>query len=603
METFFINNMAPIMFGSLVICLLLGYPAAFSLGAVGLIYGLIGIELGQFAPDFLQALPDRIYGVMGNDTLLAIPFFTFMGLVLERSGMAEDLLDTIGQLFGTVRGGLAYAVVFVGALLAATTGVVAASVISMGLISLPIMLRYGYDRRVASGVIAASGTLAQIIPPSLVLIVMADQLGRSVGDMYEGAFIPGLVLAALYALYIFGVTLVFPKATPGLPLEAVGFREDNGNRGVWQLGIIVIFAALVGRYVIGQTDQKAGADFVVLTMGVSITTAFVCVVLNKYFGTAKIFVTAAVTVALAAAWYFLGASGHENWALLSLTLCAGGVYALIAGALQLTTGFRLISKLAEQVIFVMVPPLALIFLVLGTIFIGVATPTEGGAMGAAGALILGAMKRRLNFDLIRQATESTAKLSAFVVFILVGARVFSLTFYGVSGHIWVENMLTSLPGGQFGFLVFVNAFVFVLAFFLDFFELAFIVIPLLGPAAEHLGIDLIWFGVILGVNMQTSFMHPPFGFALFYLRSVAPREPFLDRVTGKRTDGVTTGQIYWGAVPFVGIQLVMVLLVIFFPAMVMHYKGLQSTIDPNKVKIELPQIDLPPEIDFNAPPK
>jgi len=289
METFFINNMAPIMFGSLVICLLLGYPAAFSLGAVGLIYGLIGIELGQFAPDFLQALPDRIYGVMGNDTLLAIPFFTFMGLVLERSGMAEDLLDTIGQLFGTVRGGLAYAVIFVGALLAATTGVVAASVISMGLISLPIMLRYGYDRRVASGVIAASGTLAQIIPPSLVLIVMADQLGKSVGDMYEGAFIPGLVLAGLYAVYIFGVTLVFPKATPGLPQEAVGFREDSGSRGVWQLGILVIFAGFVGRYVIGQTDQKAGADFVVLTMGVSITAAFVCVVLNKYFGTAKIF--------------------------------------------------------------------------------------------------------------------------------------------------------------------------------------------------------------------------------------------------------------------------------------------------------------------------
>ena len=603
METFFINNMAPIMFGSLVICLLLGYPAAFSLGAVGLIYGLIGIELGQFAPDFLQALPDRIYGVMGNDTLLAIPFFTFMGLVLERSGMAEDLLDTIGQLFGTVRGGLAYAVIFVGALLAATTGVVAASVISMGLISLPIMLRYGYDRRVASGVIAASGTLAQIIPPSLVLIVMADQLGKSVGDMYEGAFIPGLVLAGLYAVYIFGVTLVFPKATPGLPQEAVGFREDSGSRGVWQLGILVIFAGFVGRYVIGQTDQKAGADFVVLTMGVSITAAFVCVVLNKYFGTAKIFVTAAVTVALAAAWYFLGNSGHENWALLSLTLCAGGVYALIAGALQLTTGFRLISNLAEQVIFVMVPPLALIFLVLGTIFIGVATPTEGGAMGAAGALLLGAMKRRLNFDLIRQATESTAKLSAFVVFILVGARVFSLTFYGVSGHIWVENMLTSLPGGQFGFLIFVNAFVFVLAFFLDFFELAFIVIPLLGPAAEHLGIDLIWFGVILGVNMQTSFMHPPFGFALFYLRSVAPKEPFVDRVSGKLTQGVTTGQIYWGAVPFVFIQIIMVLLVISFPAMVMHYKKGLSTIDPSKVQIDIPQIDLPPPPDFGPPSK
>jgi len=245
-----------------------------------------------------------------------------------------------------------------------------------------------------------------------------------------------------------------------------------------------------------------------------------------------------------------------------------------------------------------VPPLFLIFLVLGTIFIGVATPTEGGAMGASGALILGALKRRLSWDLIRQATESTAKLSAFVVFILVGARVFSLTFYGVSGHIWVEHLLTSLPGGQIGFLLFVNAFVFVLAFFLDFFELAFIVIPLLGPAAEHLGIDLIWFGVILGVNMQTSFMHPPFGFALFYLRSVAPRETFVDRVSGKRTEGVTTGQIYWGAVPFVIIQVIMVVMVILFPSMVMHYKRGLSTVDPNKVKIEIPQIEMPP-LDLN----
>ncbi|MGB8137080.1 MAG: TRAP transporter large permease subunit, partial [Pseudolabrys sp.] len=261
-------------------------------------------------------------------------------------------------------------------------------------------------------------------------------------------------------------------------------------------------------------------------------------------------------------------------------------------------GFRFLSHIAQQTTFVMVPPLFLIFLVLGTIFIGVATPTEGGAMGASGALILGALKRRLNWDLIRQATESTAKLSAFVVFILIGARVFSLTFYGVSGHLWVEHLLVSLPGGQIGFLLFVNAFVFVLAFFLDFFELAFIVIPLLGPAAEHLGIDLIWFGVILGVNMQTSFMHPPFGFALFYLRSVAPRETFLDRVTGKRTEGVTTGQIYWGAVPFVVIQVIMVVLVILFPAMVMHYKGTATGIDPDKVKIEIPQIDLPP-LDLN----
>jgi tripartite ATP-independent transporter DctM subunit len=552
MEAFLINNMAPIMFASLVVVLLLGYPAAFSLGAVGLIYALVGIKLGLFVPEFLQALPERVYGVMSNDTLLAIPFFTFMGLVLERSGMAEDLLDTIGQLFGTVRGGLAYAVIFVGALLAATTGVVAASVISMGLISLPIMLRYGYDRRVASGVIAASGTLAQIIPPSLVLIVMADQLGKSVGDMYEGAFIPGICLAGLYALYTFIVTLIAPKAVPGLPADAVGFREPDGGRGLTSLAILAVVSGVFG-WLMMRNSETHGADFVVLSM---------------FFGIMFAFAVAIV-----------------NW------------------VVNKYIGYRFLSHMAQQTTFVMVPPLFLIFLVLGTIFIGVATPTEGGAMGASGALILGAMKRRLSWDLVRQAVESTAKLSAFVVFILLGARVFSLTFYGVSGHIWVESLLTSLPGGQFGFLIFVNAFVFVLAFFLDFFELAFIVIPLLGPAAEHLGIDLIWFGVILGVNMQTSFMHPPFGFALFYLRSVAPREPFNDRVTGKLTDGVTTGQIYWGAVPFVVIQVIMVLLVITFPAMVMHYKKGLSTIDPNKVKIEIPQMDLPPAPDFGPPSK
>jgi tripartite ATP-independent transporter DctM subunit len=488
---------------------------------------------------------------MNNDTLLAIPFFTFMGLVLERSGMAEDLLDTIGQLFGTVRGGLAYAVVFVGALLAATTGVVAASVISMGLISLPIMLRYGYDRRVATGIIAASGTLAQIIPPSLVLIVMADQLGRSVGDMYEGAFIPGLVLSGIYALYAFGVSVLFPKAVPGLPAEAIGFREESGSRGLLSLGVLFLASVVFGWFMM-RGSETHGADFVVLSMFFGILFAFFVAVIN--------------------------------WTIDKLT------------------GFRFLSRMAQQTTFVMVPPLFLIFLVLGTIFLGVATPTEGGAMGAAGALILGAAKRRLSWDLIRQAVESTAKLSAFVVFILVGARVFSLTFYGVNGHVWVENMLTSLPGGQVGFLIFVNAFVFVLAFFLDFFELAFIVIPLLGPAAEKLGIDLIWFGVILGVNMQTSFMHPPFGFALFYLRSVAPKDPYIDRVTGKRMEPVTIGQIYWGAVPFVVIQVLMVLLVILFPWMVMHYKGAQSTIDPNSIKIEVPQIEQLP-LDFGPPAK
>ncbi|MCW5692533.1 MAG: TRAP transporter large permease subunit [Pseudolabrys sp.] len=602
MVAFIIENMAPIMFASLVVFLLLGYPAAFSLAAVGLLYALAGIELGQFQPDFLQALPERVYGVMNNDTLLAIPFFTFMGLILERSGMAEDLLDTIGQLFGTVRGGLAYAVIFVGALLAATTGVVAASVISMGLISLPIMLRYGYDRRVAAGVIAASGTLAQIIPPSLVLIVMADQLGRSVGDMYEGAFIPGLVLSALYAGYVFLVSVVYPKATPGLPQEVIGFREPSGARGVWQLGILVVFSGVVAYLLMSETNVNGGADFVILTMSVGVTVSFLCAVFNRVFGTRYWYLSVICFVGLAAGWYYFNHHAHENWALFMAALSAGALYAVIAALIEKVSGFRLVTVMAEQTTFVMVPPLLLIFLVLGTIFIGVATPTEGGAMGAVGALILGAMKRRLSFDLIRQAVESTAKLSAFVVFILLGARVFSLTFYGVSGHIWVEHMLTSLPGGQIGFLIFVNAFVFILAFFLDFFELAFIIIPLLGPAAEKLGIDLIWFGVILGVNMQTSFMHPPFGFALFYLRSVAPKESFIDRVTGLRTEPVTTGQIYWGAVPFVIIQVIMVALVIVFPGMVMHYKKGLSNVDPNKVKIEVPALDSLPPLDFNSSP-
>ncbi len=545
---FFVHNMAPIMFGSLVLFLILGYPVAFALAANGLFFGLIGVGLGLFQPDFLQALPERVYGIMSNDTLLAIPFFTFMGLILERSGMAEDLLDTIGQLFGPIRGGLAYAVIFVGALLAATTGVVAASVISMGLISLPIMLRYGYDRRVASGVIAASGTLAQIIPPSLVLIVMADQLGRSVGDMYQGAFIPGLVLAGLYALYTFAMTIIAPGALPALPLEARTLKEPDGRAGA--LSFLVLLAVSTVLAVVGalwlRTRLANGAEILAVMIAVGF----------------------AYLVALASRYLRLG----------------------------------LLSRLAEQVVVVLIPPLALIFLVLGTIFIGVATPTEGGAMGATGALILALAKRRLTLDLLQQAMRSTAKLSAFVVFILVGARVFSLTFYGVDGHRWVEHLLTSLPGGQVGFLIVVNLLIFFLAFFLDFFELAFIVIPLIGPAAEKIGIDLIWLGVMLGVNMQTSFMHPPFGFALFYLRSVAPKEPYLDRVTRRRMDPVTTGQIYWGAVPFVGIQVVMVALVVLFPAMVMVYEGTGAKVDPNSIKqLDIPQIDVPP-LDLGPPP-
>jgi len=509
---------------------------AFSLAANGLLFGFIGIELGLLKPELLQALPERVFGIMRNDTLLAIPFFTFMGLILERSGMAEDLLETVGQLFGPLRGGLAYAVIFVGALLAATTGIVAASVISMGLISLPIMLRYGYDRRLASGVIAASGTLAQIIPPSLVLIVMADQLGKSVGDMYAGAFIPGFTLTGLYALYVIAVTIIRPDWAPALPPEARALRQPDGSSGtrsllVLFLGVIVV-AVAVGRYYRPEapTDER-----LVAAIFSGVVVAFVAAVINR---------------------------------LLKLGL---------------------LSILAERIVFVLVPPLALIFLVLGTIFIGVATPTEGGAMGATGALILALFKNRLNWKLLRQAMDTTAKLSSFVVFILVGSSVFTLVFRGVDGDLWVEHLLIGLPGGQIGFLIVVNLMVFVLAFFLDYFELAFIVVPLLRPVAEKLGIDLIWFGVLLGVNMQTSFMHPPFGFALFYLRGVAPKLDFLDRLTGRLTAKVTTEQIYWGAVPFVLIQLAMVALVILFPNLVLSGLDRGTGVDPNKVQIQIPQ--------------
>jgi len=433
-----LDLMAPLMFGGLVVFLLIGYPVAFSLAANGLFFGLVGMQLGLLHPSLLQALPERVLGIMGNATLLAIPFFTFMGLILERSGMAEDLLDTIGQVFGSIRGGIAYAVIFVGALLAATTGVVAASVLAMGLISLPVMMRYGYSNRLATGVIAASGTLAQIIPPSLVLIVLADQMGASVGDLYEGALVPGLTLTGCYALYVLIVSLVKPGAAPGCPQEARTLR---------------------GR------------------------------------------------------------------------------------------------ALMVKVFTSMVPPLVLIFLVLGTIFMGVATPTEGGAMGASGAIIMALMKRKLSVDLLKQAVESTAAMTSFVIFILIGSTVFSLVFRGVNGDLWVEHLLTSVPGGALGFLIVVNIMIFFLAFFLDYFEIAFIMVPLLAPVAQKLGIDLVWFGVLLAINMQTSFLHPPFGFALFYLRSVAPK-------------GIKTMDIYWGAIPFVCIQVVMVAIVIAFPGIV-----------------------------------
>jgi len=430
--------MAPLMFAGLVVFLLLGYPVAFSLAANGLLFGVLGMHMGYLGLDQLQALPDRVFGIMSNATLLAIPFFTFMGLILERSGMAEELLDSLGQLFGAIRGGLAYSVILVGALLAATTGVVAASVIAMGLISLPIMLRHGYDKRLAAGVIAASGTLAQIIPPSLVLIILADQLGVGVGDMYRGALVPALVLTGLYLSFVLLVSLAKPAAAPAMPLEARTLRG---------------------------------------------------------------------------------------------------------------------AALARKALASMGPPLILVFLVLGTIFAGIATPTEGGAMGAAGALVLAMAKKRLNLDLLKQAMDSTTRLTSFVIFILIGSTVFSLVFRLLEGDLWVEGLLAGLPGGALGFLIAVNLLIFLLAFFLDFFEIAFIIVPLLAPVAAKQGIDLVWFGVLLGINMQTSFMHPPFGFALFYLRSVAPRS-------------VRTADIYWGAIPFVAIQVLMVALVLSYPGLV-----------------------------------
>jgi len=531
MTEFLIANMAPVMFFTLVIFLLSGFPVAFSLAANGLFFGLIGIQVGLLKPELLQALPNRLFGIMSNDTLLAIPFFTMMGLILERSGMAEDLLDTIGQLFGPLRGGIAYAVIFVGALLAATTGVVAASVISMGLISLPVMLRYGYDKKIASGVIAASGTLAQIIPPSIVLIVMADQLGRSVGDMYQAAFLPGLCLTAMYALYIFGISIFKPQSLPALPLEARNLRQENGDSGAQSLfvlmGMAIGISYLFGKFYLSTTTKLASDEIGIYSGVVGVAFALSAAILNRKF--------------------------------------------------QLD----LLSRMAEKVVLALVPPLALIFLVLGTIFVGIATPTEGGGLGALGALILAVLNRRLSWDLLKQAMNSSTRLSCFVLFILIGSSVFSLVFRGVNGDLWVEHLLTSLPGGNAGFLIAVNILFFVLAFFLDFFELAFILVPLVGPVADKMGIDLIWFGVLLSVNMQTSFMHPPFGFALFYLRSVAPKE-------------IKTSDIYWGAVPFVVIQVLMVTLIILFPNLVSVDKKTDM-----KEQIEL-KIDLPSNTDFDA---
>ncbi|HMS26522.1 MAG TPA: TRAP transporter large permease subunit [Burkholderiaceae bacterium] len=563
-ETFLFQQFVPLMFMGLFALLLTGFPVAFGLAATGLLFGYIGIEAGIFPSAMFQALPLRIFGIMQNDTLLAIPFFTFMGIILERSGMAEDLLETVGQVFGKVRGGVAIAVILVGALLAATTGVVAAAVISMGLISLPVMLRYGYNRSIATGAITASGTLAQAIPPSLVLIVLADQLGRSVGDMYSGALIPGLLLVSLYLLFIVAVAIVKPDWVPALPPEALVFKEDNGNSGHKSLLILVLICAAVG------------------------------------------FAWSQVHHGLMSKWLerSLPSPGDEI-VIMSMTLAS--LTGLFLAAINRVTKMHLLSRLAEQVTFVLMPPLILIFLVLGTIFLGVATPTEGGAMGAIGALILAMIKGKLSLPLTKQALEATAKLASFVLFILIGSTVFSFTFNAADGHIWVEHLFKDMPGGAWGFLIVVNILVFILGCFIDFFEIAFIIIPLLAPVAEKIlpglvpGMTpdqaMIWFGVIIAMNLQTSFLTPPFGFALFYLRSVAAKFDYKDRVTGKLIPSVKTSEIYKGSIAFICLQVIMLAMVMIFPVLVTG--GIEKTATLSNEQI-MQQLDAPAPADSNT---
>jgi tripartite ATP-independent transporter DctM subunit len=434
------NALAPFMFVAVFFVIFVGYPVAFALGGTSLVFAFVGVQLGYFDWHLLYAMPERIFGIMSNFVLLAIPFFIFMGVILEKARLAEDLLTTIGKLFGSLRGGLALGVVFVGALLAAATGVVGASVVAMGSISLPVMLKYGYSKRLASGIILASGTLGQIIPPSVVLVVLADQMGVSVGALFLGALVPGLMLATMYALYAAGVAIFQPAAAPALPAS---MREGSA------------------------------------------------------------------------------------------------------------------ADLARQVVLVLMPPLILILLVLGSIFAGVATPTEAGAVGAVGAMLLAIVRRRLTFDVVRQAANDTTKLTTMVVFLLIGSTAFALVFRGLNGDIWIDQLLAGLPGGKVGLLLVTNLVIFVLGFFLDFFEIAFIIIPLVAPVAQRLGLDLVWFGVMIGMNLQTSFLTPPFGFALFYLRGVAPPE-------------VKTTDMYRAVIPFIIIQLIALAIIIAFPGLVTH---------------------------------
>ncbi len=539
----FSAHMAPLMFMVLVALLFSGIPVAFTLAGCGLLFGWVGIELGVMPAQLMQAIPLRIHGIAANETLLAIPFFTFMGLILQRSGMAEDLLETMGQVFGPVRGGLALTVICVGALMAATTGVVAASVISMGLISLPVMLRHGYQRAFASGVITASGSLTQVIPPSLVLIVMADQLGVSAGDMYAGALIPAALLIGGYALLVAIVAIWWPHWVPAVPLEAAaGARAKSGQgTGHRSLGVLLLLSVLLGGLLLqaypallraaGRTTAPPADESVVVSLACGVIAGFVLALLDH------------------------------------------------------VTGAQRLSPLARRVAFVLVPPLFLIFLVLGTIFLGVATPTEGGAMGASGALGLAALRRRLTRSAAAQALLSSAKIACVVMLLMMGSTIFSLTFNALEGSAWIESQLTLLPGGRVGFLSFVTVLIFVLGMFLDFYEIAIVLVPLLAPFAQKLGIDLIWFGVLIGVNLQTSFLTPPFGFALFFLRSVAPHADRHDPHTGATAHGVSTRDIYLGVQPFVAVQVLVMALLIAFPALVL------VSLDRGRPPVPAAQID------------
>ena len=468
------ESFAPLMFGGLILVLLIGFPVAFSLAALGLGCGFFAVQMGWFPANFMANLPLNVFGILSNDLLLAIPFFTLMGTILEKCGLAEDMLDSMGQLFGPVRGGLGYSVIIVGFILGAITGTVAGQVIAMAMISLPVMMRYGYNMRYATGVLAASGTITQLVPPSLVLVVLADQLGKSVGDMYKGAWGPSILQVLIFALYTFILSRVKPEHVPGVP------RDPKINRvDLWKQ-------------------------------------------------------------------------------------CLRGI----------------------------IPSAVLIFAVLGSmgglpgINTAICTPTEAGAMGAVGAFILAAMHKRLTWPLVKEAMIGTMRITAMVVFILIGSRVFSLVFQGVDGGRWIEHMLSNLTGGQLGFLIVVNIFIFFLAFFLDFFEIAFIILPLLGPVADKLGINLIWFGVLLCVNMQTSFMHPPFGFALFYLRGISDTL-FKNKALPRK---VESKDIYLGAIPWVVMQLLLVALVIFVPQTVTIFLDKEQVLDLNKASDQLEQM-------------